>query len=469
MAALLILLPAAAALAMAAWPARAPLLNLLAAAATLLLAAALAWQGPGGAGWLRLDALNTPLVLVAAAVGLSTAIFSAGDVAAEHFTPPQSRLYHAAFQGFCAANMLALLSDNLGLMWVAVEAATLLCVLMVGLRRTPAATEAAWKFFILCGIGIALALFGMILLAMAAQGQLPHEDLLSFAALKGAAVQADAGLLSLAFVFLLVGFGTKAGLAPLHSWLPDAHAEGPTAIAAVLSGLLLNAAMLGILRGAAILGANPAALPTGPFLMAAGLLSLWLAALSLWRRRDAKRFLGWSSIEHMGLAAFAFGLGGPAGALAGMLHLCGHALLKPAAFFAIGRAAQLRASQAMGDIGGMARTHPALGWGLALAMAGLAGLPPFALLASEFLMAATAGRQAPWLLAAFLPGLFVAALAVLAAMQRLCFGPSTLPAQPAGAATLGPLWAQLALAAVLGLALPAPLAALLRDAAAVLP
>ncbi len=469
MAALLILLPAAAALAMAAWPARAPLLNLLAAAATLLLAAALAWQGPGGAGWLRLDALNTPLVLVAAAVGLSTAIFSAGDVAAEHFTPPQSRLYHAAFQGFCAANMLALLSDNLGLMWVAVEAATLLCVLMVGLRRTPAATEAAWKFFILCGIGIALALFGMILLAMAAQGQLPHEDLLSFAALKGAAGQADAGLLSLAFVFLLVGFGTKAGLAPLHSWLPDAHAEGPTAIAAVLSGLLLNAAMLGILRGAAILGANPAALPTGPFLMAAGLLSLWLAALSLWRRRDAKRFLGWSSIEHMGLAAFAFGLGGPAGALAGMLHLCGHALLKPAAFFAIGRAAQLRASQAMGDIGGMARTHPALGWGLALAMAGLAGLPPFALLASEFLMAATAGRQAPWLLAAFLPGLFVAALAVLAAMQRLCFGPSTLPAQPAGAATLGPLWAQLALAAVLGLALPAPLAALLRDAAAVLP
>lgn len=469
MALALILLPALAALVLAAWPARAPVLNVAASALTLVLAVALLAQGPGGEGWLRADALNLPLVLLAAIVGLSTAVFSLGDVRGEGFDAAQSRLYHAAFQGFCAANMLALLSDNLGLMWVAIEAATLLCVLMVGLRRTPQATEAAWKFFILCGIGITLALFGIILLAMAAQGHLPQESLLSFAALRGAAGQAEAGLLSLAFVFLLVGFGTKAGLVPLHSWLPDAHAEGPTPIAAVLSGLLLNAAMLGILRGTAILAGNPAAIPTGPFLMAAGLLSLGLAGLSLWRRRDGKRLLGWSSIEHMGLAAFAFGLGGPAGALAGLLHLCGHGLLKPAAFFAFGRAAQLRGSPAIGDIGGITRSHPALGWGLALAMAGLAGLPPFALFASEFLMAAAAGRAAPWWLPGLLPGLLLAGLAVLAAMQRLCFGAPTLPAEPAGRAALGPLWLHLALAAVLGLALPAPLAALLHDAAAMLP
>lgn len=469
MALALILLPALAALVLAAWPARAPILNVAASALTLVLAVVLVVQGPGGAGWLRADALNLPLVLLAAVVGLSTAVFSLGDVRGEGFDAAQSRLYHAAFQGFCAANMLALLADNLGLMWVAIEAATLLCVLMVGLRRTPQATEAAWKFFILCGIGITLALFGIILLAMAAQGVLPQDSLLSFAALRGAAAGADAGLLSLAFVFLLVGFGTKAGLVPLHSWLPDAHAEGPTPIAAVLSGLLLNAAMLGILRGTAILAPNPDAIPTGPFLMAAGLLSLGLAGLSLWRRRDGKRLLGWSSIEHMGLAAFAFGLGGPAGALAGLIHLCGHGLLKPAAFFAFGRAAQLRGSQAIGDIGGLARSHPALGWGLALAMAGLAGLPPFALFASEFLMAAAAGRVAPWWLPGLLPGLLLAGLAVLAAMQRLCFGAPTLPAEAAGRAALGPLWLHLALAAMLGLALPAPLAALLRDAAAVLP
>ncbi len=469
MALALVLLPAGAALLLAAWPGRAPLLNIAASALTLILAVALAMQGPGGDGWLRADALNLPLVLLAAVVGLSTAVFSFADVRGEGFDPAQSRLYHAAFQGFCAANMLALLSDNLGLMWVAIEAATLLCVLMVGLRRTPQATEAAWKFFILCGIGITLALFGIVLLAMAAHAVLPHAALLSFAALRGAAAQADAGLLSLAFIFLLVGFGTKAGLVPLHSWLPDAHAEGPTPIAAVLSGLLLNAAMLGILRGTAILAGNPAALPTAPFLMVAGLLSLGLAGLSLWRRRDGKRFLGWSSIEHMGIAAFAFGLGGPAGALAGLLHLLGHGLLKPAAFFALGRAARLRGSQAIGDIGGLARSHPALGWGLALAMAGLAGLPPFALFASEFLVAAAAGRMAPFWLLGVLPGLFLAGLAVLAAMQRLCFGAPTLSAEPAGRAALGPLWLHLALAAALGLALPAPMATLLRDAAAVLP
>ncbi len=462
----LILLPLLAAPLLALLPARAPALNIGVSALTLALAVALVAQGPSGEGWLRADALNLPLVLVAAIVGLTTAVFSFADVRVE---APPPRLYHAAFQGFCAANMLALLSDNLGLMWVAIEAATLLCVLMVALRRTPQATEAAWKFFILCGIGITLALFGIILLAMAAQGVLGHGDLLSFAALRAVAGRAEAGLLSLAFVFLLVGFGTKAGLVPLHSWLPDAHAEGPTPIAAVLSGLLLNAATLGILRGAAILSGNPAAIPTGPFLMAAGLLSLGLAALSLWRRRDGKRLLGWSSIEHMGLSAFAFGLGGPAGALAGMLHLCGHALLKPAAFFAFGRAAQLRGSQAIGDIGGLCRSHPALGWGLVLAMAGLAGLPPFALFASEFLMAATAGRLAPLSLLALLPGLLVAGLAVLAAMQRLCFGAPTIAGGPAGWAVLAPLWLHLALAAVLALALPAPLVALLRDAAAVLP
>lgn len=461
----LVLTPFLAALLCAAWPARAAQLNVAASALTLALACAVVLGGDAGAGWLRPDALSRPLLLVAAIVGLSTAVFSLGDVRGEAFSPAQSRLYHAAFQGFCGANLVALLSDNLGLMWVAIEAATLLCVLMVGLRRTPAATEAAWKFFILCGIGIALALFGIILLAMAAQPHLPHAALLPFEALRGAASRADAGLLSLAFLFLLVGFGTKAGLVPLHSWLPDAHAEGPTPIAAVLSGLLLNAAMLGILRGLAILEGNPAAIAPGPFLMAAGLAGLFLAGLSLWWRRDAKRLLGWSSIEHMGLAAFAFGLGGPAAALAGMVHLCGHSLLKSAAFFAVGRAAQLRGSQLVGDLGGLARSHPALGWGLAFAMAGLAGLPPFALFASEALMALAAGRDAPAVLLLLLPGLLLAGLAILAAMQRLCFGPAKPPGEAAGWAALAPLWAHLVLAAVLALALPAPLAELLREAA----
>lgn len=465
-AAALVLLPVLAALVLAVWPAQAARLNVAASALSLALALALFAAAPG-TGWLRADALSTPLALVAAIVGLGTAVFSLGEVRAAPFLPTLHRLYHAAFQLFMAAVFLALLSDNLGVMWVAIEAATLLCVAMVGLHRTPAATEAAWKFFILCGIGIALALFGIIALALAVAPLVPEGERLSFAAIRLAAPEADAGLLNLAFVFLLVGFGTKAGLAPLHSWLPDAHAEGPTPIAAVLSGLLLNAAMLGILRGKSIVAGHPGAIPPGWYLLGAGLLSLTLAALALWRRRDAKRLLGWSSIEHMGLAAFSFGLGGPAGNMAGLLHLWGHSLLKSAAFFAVGRAAQLRGSQAMAAITGLCASHPALGWGLAGAMTGLAGLPPFALFASELLMAAAAGRFMPSLLLILLPGLLVAGLAILAAMQRLCFGQGQR-LQPAGWATLVPLWTHLLLAIAVAVALPAPLTAMLLDAARML-
>jgi hydrogenase-4 component F len=280
------------------------------------------------------------------------------------------------------------------------------------------------------------------------------------------AARADPDLLNLAFVFLLVGFGTKAGLVPMHSWLPDAHAEGPTPIAAVLSGLLLNSAMLAILRGKSIVAAHPETISPGIFLIIMGLATLLLAGLSLWRRRDAKRLFGWSSIEHMGIAAIAFGVGGPVGNMAGLLHLWGHSLVKSAAFFAIGRAVRIKGAQHMAAIGGLATSHPALGWGLALAMAALAGLPPFSLFASELLLASAIGREAPWLLPLFILGLLVAGTALLHAMQRLCFGlPTPQPApMAAGLATLLPLWVHLLLAAILALALPAPLSRMLLEA-----
>jgi hydrogenase-4 component F len=466
------LLPLLGAALLAALPRQAPLLNIAVSAGSLGLALLLLVH-PGGAeeGWLRADAVSTSLVLVGAIVGLGTAIFSWQDIRGEGFDTPRTRFYHAAFQGFMATHFLALLSDNLGIMWVAIEAGTLACVLMVGLHRTPAAIEAAWKFFILCGFGIALALFGIIVLALAAAPHLPHGDMrLSAVALREIAPLAEPGLLNLAFVFLLLGFGTKAGLVPLHSWLPDAHAEGPTPIAAVLSGLLLNSAMLGILRGETIVAANPDAIAPGGFLIGMGLASLLLAGVTLWRRRDAKRLFGWSSIEHMGIAAIAFGLGGVAGNTAGLLHLWGHSLLKSAAFFAVGRAARLKGGPRMDQIGGLARSHPALGWGLALAMVGLAGLPPLSLFASEWMLAVALGREAPWVLLPYVAGLLVAALALLHAMQRLCMGTPTPDAAPgpAGWATLGPLWFNLALAILLAVALPAPLRALLRDAAQVL-
>lgn len=478
---LVALLPMAGAALLALLPAQrlAARLNLALAAAQFGLILALAARGRGPeAALLHLDALNLPLLLLAGVIGVTTALYSAATIRGEGFGPRAGRAYHAAFQVFLGANALALLAEDLGVMWVAVEAATVATVLMVALHRTPASIEAAWKFLVLCGTGIALALFGTIALALAAQplGE-GGATALSFGVLRQMAPEADPRLLSLAFVFLLVGYGTKAGLAPLHSWLPDAHAEGPMAISAVLSGLLLNTALHAILRARAVVSGNPEVLPPGALMLAMGLASVLLAAFALWRRRDARRLFAWSSIEHMGLASMAFGLGGPA-ALAGMLHLLGHSLVKSAVFFGLGRAIQIKGSQRIAAIGGLAESHPLLGWSLALAILAAAGLPPFVLFASEVLLMQQMVTRLPWLALPLGLGLLLAALALLKVLQALCFGPGRAGVPPpdqrhwlghpaAEWATLLPLHLHLLLALLLGLALPAAGLALLTEAAGI--
>jgi hydrogenase-4 component F len=476
----LVFFPWVGALALALLPPRLGIgrfVNIGIAVGSLLIALALLGQPQGEQGWTRTDALNLPFVLVSAIIGLTTAIFSAATLDAERFDSLRIRAYHTAFQVFMGAQFLALVSDNLGVMWVAIEIATLASVLMVGIHGTPAAVAAAWKFFILCGTGIALALFGTILLYLAAQPVVGGGDPgLSFAALRAVASQCDPGVLSLAFVFLLVGYGTKAGLVPLHSWLPDAEAEGPLPISAVLSGLLLNAALVAILRVQSVVGANEAALAPGPFLIGFGLASLLLASLALWRRRDARRLFAWSSIEHVGLATLAFGIGGAAANLAGILHLLGHALVKSAVFVAIGAATQLKGSQRIADIGGLAASHPALGWGLALGIAGLAGMPPLALFVSEFALVTEATARQPWLILPLGLGLLLGAAALVRALQALCLGVPTPDNPVRGAFALpggllwatGPVWLHLALAAALGFAAPPAFTALLRAGAEML-
>ena len=197
---------------------------------------------------------------------------------------------------------LALVSNNIGLMWVAIELATLTTVVMVGIYRTNAALEASWKYFILGSVGIGLALFGTILVYLAAQERL-GEGMLAMAWDRLAANSAgfDPALLNLSFIFLLLGYGTKVGLVPVHAWLPDAHAEGPTPISAVLSGLLLNVALFALLRFRLIMAGNPAVLSPGPMMVTMGALSLLFAGFMIYRRRDIKRMFAYSSIEHMGI------------------------------------------------------------------------------------------------------------------------------------------------------------------------
>ena len=319
-------------------------LNIGAALFSLLAAISLFGAQPGANAYLRVDDFNLYLIVLNNLVSFTTSLFSASYIAHElesgRLTPQYLRFYHAMYQALIFAMNLALLANNIGLLWVAIELATLITVLMVGLYRTRAALEAAWKYFILGSLGIALALFGTILVYLAAQpviGQglpaMAWDQLLAHAA------AFDPALLNLAFVFLLLGYGTKAGLVPLHAWLPDAHAEGPTPISAVLSGLLLNVALYAVLRFKMLMSANPAALAPGPLMIILGLMSLLFAALMLYRRGDIKRLFAYSSIEHMGIITFAFGMGGPLANFAGLLHMAMHSLTKSAIFFTVGHIA----------------------------------------------------------------------------------------------------------------------------------
>src|SRR4249919_2542842 len=291
-------------------------LNVTATFLTFLAAVSLFFGRPTPGPYLLVDDLNNVFIVLTTFVGFTTSVFSASYIAHEietgRLTTTFVRFYHAMYQVLMFAMNLALVANNIGVMWVAIELATLTTVLMVGIYRTHEALEAAWKYFILGSVGIALALCGTILVYMAARPIIGEgSDAMVWTMLIKHAAQFDPALLNVAFVFLLLGYGTKVGLAPLHAWLPDAHAEGPTPISAVLSGLLLNVALYAVLRFKMLLAVNPGALAPGPLMVTMGLISLVFAAFMLYRRRDIKRLFAYSSIEHMGIITFAFGMGGP--------------------------------------------------------------------------------------------------------------------------------------------------------------
>jgi hydrogenase-4 component F len=276
--------------------------------------------------------------------------------------------------------------------------------------------------------------------------------------------QLEPTVLALAFVFLLVGYGTKVGLAPLNSWLPDAHAEGPTPISAVLSGLLLNVALYAVVRCKVLVaGSVHSALPAR-MMMGFGLLSVVLSAFFLFRQRDIKRMFAYSSIEHMGLATFAFGLSGPIATFAALLHMTVHSLTKSAIFFTVGHAAQKAGTQLMDDIRGLITLSPTVGWGLMLGSLAILGLPPFGVFASEFLILTTAMRQQPWSIPILLMALGVAFAAIFLRVQPMVFGETQARRLPHAPALL-PVFAHLTIVLVLGLYIPPYLADWYRAAA----
>jgi hydrogenase-4 component F len=447
-------------------------LNVLATFLTFLSSLSLFVERPEPGDYLFVDDLNVVFIVLGTFVGFTTSAFSASYIAHEmetgKLTPVYLRFYHAMYQCLMFAMNLGLLANNIGLMWVAVELATLTTVLMVGIYRTPAALEAAWKYFILGSVGIALALFGTILVYMAARPVIGEgHDAMVWTALIARAKDFSPELLNVAFIFLMLGYGTKVGLAPLHAWLPDAHAEGPTPISAVLSGLLLNVALYAVLRFKMLLAANPGAIAPGPLMVTLGLISLIFAGLMLYRRRDIKRLFAYSSIEHMGLIAFAFGMGGPIANFAGLLHMTLHSLTKSAIFFTVGHIAQAKGTQDLGKIRGLTESHPVLGWALVLGVVAIAGLPPLGLFMTEFLIVSSTFARQPLLAILVVLGLLIAFGALLLRLSEAAFGPATGDTSAVKASYV-PLFAHLALVFVAGIYLPGPLVAWFRNVAELL-
>jgi hydrogenase-4 component F len=391
---------------------------------------------------LRVDSLSAFMVFMLVIVGGTGLLYAVGymgeELARGHLSPARYRVFFCLQNLYLWAMLSATTIDNIALMWIAIEGSTLAAALLVGFERTKAALEAGWKYVILSFIGIALALFGTVLVYYAAERVLGvSTEALSWSALRGVAPMLDPTTLKLAFVFLLIGYGTKAGLAPMHTWLPDAHAEAPTPISAMLSALMLNIALYAVLRLKNIVDLAVGTAFTAPIVIGLGLLSIAIAAVFMLTQRDYKRLFAYSSIEHVGIALVGFGVGGPAGVFGGFFHMLNHALAKSTAFYTAGLVLLRNGHKVTERITGLLRQEPAAGGGMLVATAALAGMPPFGLFISEVLIVTAAYQQSPWLAAVLLGLLALAFATLLAQVLPMILGEPREAGQRVSAPTWG--------------------------------
>ncbi len=432
-----------------------------------LLACGIALSRAGTAsgpwGLVRADALSSFMLIVIGVVALLAMLASPAYLEAEQTGPRARHRYGVLTQTFIAAMALAVLASSLGLLWVAIEATTILTAFLVGHHRTRAATEAAWKYVVICSVGIALALLGIVLVYYAG-GHIGVKSL-DWAALSQQASTLDDGVMRIAVVLLVLGFGTKAGLAPMHAWLPDAHSQAPAPVSALMSGVLLSVAFYAILRVKVIADGALGAGFVRVLLIVVALTSLAVAALLLLDQRDFKRLLAYSSIEHMGLIALGAAIGGPLALSAVLLHILGHGLGKSVLFLTAGRVHQATGTSRIDAVSGLVARAPLLAGAFGLGLLALLGLPPFSLFASE-LGIARAGLSAGlgWAIALA----FVLMLIVVAAIGRhawhMLLGNHQAAAIAAPRTVAVPLIAGLAACAALGITL-GPLHDLLLQAA----
>ena len=440
-----------------------------------LLAAAAVAHGPRTAysGLLRADALTAWMLLVIGSVAViacgGAPAHLRGEREAGRAGERTVRRYHALVQAFLAAMCLAVVTANLGVLWVAVEATTIVTAFLVGHRRTRTSVEAAWKYVVICSAGIALAFLGTVLIYYAArQAGVPESWALDWPTLVTRAHRLDPATTRLGITLVVLGFGAKAGLVPLHAWLPDAHSQAPAPVSALMSGVLLSVAFTAILRYRVIADAALGTDFTRVLLAAIALLTLAVAAGLLLAQRDYKRMLAYSSMEHMSLIALATAVGSPLALSAALLHIAGHCLAKAAAFCACGRILQLTGTTRIGRVRGLIAQAPPLAGAFGLAVVALMAFPPFSLFASELGIARAGFAAGPGLslvTAAALLLVLLAFAALAARTARMLLGPGT-PIHDSPSA-VWPLALGLAACAVLGMA-TGPLTDLLHAAAQVI-
>src|SRR5438067_1685100 len=442
-----------------------------------LWTAVLAGQGFVSAAeqWFYIDAFSAfhivVLVLVFVLSSAFAGVYFTSEADDHAFTPAIARRFGALWLGSLAAMLLVLVSNNLGIMWVGMEATTLLSAFLISLYPTRLSLEAMWKYLIICSIGIAFAFMGTLLAAASIQsGGTVEADALLWTHLASSEAHLDPTLMKFGFVFVLVGYGTKAGLAPIHSWLPDAHSQAPAPVSAMFSGFLLNTALYCIMR---FVPPVQHALGDGfanGLLTAFGTLSILVAAGFIVFQRDAKRLLAYHSVEHMGIIALGYGLG-PLGAFAALFHTLNHSVCKSLAFFAVGRLGQRYGSHEMHTISGALRVDSLWGTALLVSLLALIGVAPFSIFMSEYqLLRAAVGAGAWMALVLFLVASGVVFVSALRHLIDMAFGDPTAHEAPArqGKLAVPIVVVAVGLLLVLGLWMPLSLSQAIGSAAAVL-
>jgi hydrogenase-4 component F len=452
--------------------------TLTVATGAAICAAAVFRRGPmvAAGDWFLLDSLSAYHMAVMAAVFSLSALYGLVYFRAEtergHFTPALARRYGGLWFGSMAAMTLVLVSNNLGVMWVGIEATTLLTAFLICIHSSPAALEAMWKYLIMCSVGVAVAFVGVLLIAASTDAAGLHgTDALLWTRLRACAHSLNPAFLKAGFLFLVVGYGTKAGLAPMHNWLPDAHSQAPAPVSAIFSGFLLNAALYCILRCLPLVEAATGHVGWGrEILVTLGLLSILVAAVFILGQSDLKRFLAYSSVEHIGIVALSVGLGG-AGMVAALLHMLNHSLGKTIAFLCAGRLGQIYGTHDMRRMRGMLRVAPAWGGGLLLGVLTLIGVAPLAIFLSEFMIfKAAMDSRSYWTAGLFVAGVGIVFIGALRHIIPMAWGSPEDRTQVSRGDALSRLIivAPLAALLMLGMWLPAPLRDALAQAAQIL-